>query len=51
VVTVAFAVAGTALTGLVWCWIRYRSGSVLATILGHVATNSVAYTIAFWVNR
>jgi membrane protease YdiL (CAAX protease family) len=51
VVTVAFAVVGTALTGLVWCWIRYRSGSVLATIIGHVATNSVAYTIAFWVNR
>ena len=51
VVTVALAVAGTAITGLVWCWIRYRSGSILATILGHVATNSVAYTIAFWANR
>ena len=50
-VTVTLAVVGTAITGLVWCWIRYRSGSVLATILGHVATNSVAYTIAFWVNR
>lgn len=51
VVTVAFAVLSTMVAGLVWCWIRYRSGSILATILGHVATNSVAYTIAFWVNR
>ena len=47
----AFAVSGTMLAGLWWCWIRYRSGSVLATILGHVATNSVAYTIAFFVGR
>ena len=51
VITVAFAVVGTAVAGLWWCWIRYRSGSILATIIGHVATNSIAYTIAFWVNR
>jgi membrane protease YdiL (CAAX protease family) len=51
VVTVALTVVGTAVVGLLWCWIRYRSGSILATILGHVATNSVAYTIAFWTNR
>jgi len=31
--------------------VRYRSGSVLSTMIAHVATNSVAYTIAFWVNR
>ena len=48
---VAFAVVGTAIAGLGWCWIRYRSGSILSTIIGHVATNSIAYTIAFWVNR
>lgn len=50
-VGIAFAVVGTALAGMWWCWVRYRSGSVLATMLAHVATNSVAYTIAFLVNR
>jgi membrane protease YdiL (CAAX protease family) len=37
--------------GLWWCWIRYRAHSVLATIIAHVASNSVAYTIAFVVSR
>jgi len=46
---VVFAVGGTGLTGLWWCWIRYRSGSVLATMIAHVASNSIAYTIAFAV--
>ena len=50
-VGVSFAVAGTALAGMWWCWIRYRSGSVLATMIAHVATNSVAYTVAFLVSR
>jgi membrane protease YdiL (CAAX protease family) len=50
-VAVVFAVAGTTVAGLWWCWVRYKSGSVLATVLGHVASNSVAYTIAFVVNR
>jgi membrane protease YdiL (CAAX protease family) len=48
---VVFGVVGTTLAGLWWCWVRYRSGSVLATMIAHVATNSVAYTIAFWLNR
>lgn len=50
-VAVLFAVAGTMLAGLWWCWVRHKSGSVLATLLGHTASNSVAYTIAFLVNR
>ena len=50
-VAVLFAVAGTLVAGLWWCWVRHRSGSVLATVLGHTASNSVAYTIAFLVNR
>lgn len=45
---VVFAVVGTTFAGLWWCWVRYRARSVLATILGHVATNSVAYTLA-WI--
>jgi membrane protease YdiL (CAAX protease family) len=48
---VVLGVVGTTFAGLWWCWVRYRSGSVLATMIAHVATNSVAYTIAFWVNR
>lgn len=44
---VTFGVVGTTLAGLWWCWIRYRAGSVLATMIAHVGTNSVAYTIAY----
>ncbi len=51
VAAVVFAVVGTTIAGLWWCWIRYRARSVLATMIAHVASNSVAYTIAFWVNR
>jgi membrane protease YdiL (CAAX protease family) len=50
-VAVVFAVVGTAIAGLWWCWIRYRSRSVLATMIAHVASNSVAYTIAYAVGR
>ena len=48
-VAVVFAVVGTALAGMWWCWVRYRSRSVLATMVAHVASNSAAYTIAFAV--
>ncbi len=48
---VTFGVVGTALAGMWWCWIRYSAHSVLATIIAHVASNSVAYTIAFAVSR
>ena len=34
-----------------WCWIRYRARSILATMIAHVASNSVAYTIAWFVTR
>jgi len=47
---VVFAVVGTTLAGLAWCWLRYRTGSVLSTIIAHIATNSVAFTIA-WLIR
>lgn len=48
-VAVVFAVVGTSVAGAWWCWIRHRSGSVLATVLAHVASNSGAYTIAWLV--
>ncbi|MEO5899659.1 MAG: CPBP family intramembrane glutamic endopeptidase [Ilumatobacteraceae bacterium] len=50
-IAVAFAVVGTMIGGLFWCWIRYRARSVLATMLAHVATNSVGYVIAWFVAR
>jgi uncharacterized protein len=50
-VAVLFAVVGTTIGGLFWCWIRYRSGSVLSTMIAHVATNSVGYAIAWFVTR
>ena len=43
---VAAAVAVTAAGGVVFCWLRLRSGSVAAPALTHVATNSVALVIA-----
>ncbi len=45
---VVFAVVGTFLAGLWWCWIRYRSHSILATMIAHVSTNSLGYLIA-WI--
>lgn len=48
VAAVVFAVVGTFLAGLWWCWIRYRARSVLATMIAHVSTNSLGYLIA-WI--
>ena len=50
-VAVVFAVAGTALAGLWFCLLRYRSRSVLAPMMAHVASNSIAYTLAYFVTR
>ncbi len=48
---VAGAVAGTAVAGLWLCWLRYWSGSVLASMLAHLSTNSLGYVIAWFVTR
>ena len=50
-IAVAFAVVSTAFVGVWWCWIRYRAHSVLATIIAHVASNSVAYSVAWVISR
>jgi membrane protease YdiL (CAAX protease family) len=46
------AVIGTVLAtgvfGLVLCWLRLGSGSLVAPVLAHVATNTVAFVLA-WV--
>jgi uncharacterized protein len=46
---VAAAVAGTALAGLVFCWLRLRSGNLLAPALAHWASNGLGYALAFAV--
>ncbi|MEO6126686.1 MAG: CPBP family intramembrane glutamic endopeptidase [Ilumatobacteraceae bacterium] len=48
---VAFAVVGTMLAGLWLCLIRYRARSVLAPMMAHIATNSIGFTIAWFVER
>lgn len=41
----------TALAGLAFVWLRQRSGSVLAPMLAHLATNSVVFAVAWTVSR
>jgi len=41
-------VAVTFIAGLVFCWLRLRSGSLIAPVIAHVATNGLALTVA-WV--
>ena len=51
IAAVVFAVIGTTIAGFWFCWIRYRARSVLATVLAHTASNSIGYTIAWFVTR
>jgi uncharacterized protein len=44
--TIVGAVAVTFVAGLVFCWLRTRSGSLLAPILAHWATNSLGLLAA-----
>jgi uncharacterized protein len=46
---VSGAVVATALAGLVFCWLRLRSGSLLAPMLLHVGTNSGSFAVAWLV--
>jgi len=50
-IAVVFAVISTAFVGMWFCWLRLRSGSVLAPMMAHLASNSGAYTIAWLVTR
>jgi uncharacterized protein len=43
----AGAVLGTGIAGVVFCWLRLRSGSLLAPMMLHTATNSVGFTISW----
>ncbi len=46
---VVVAIAATTLVGLVFCWLRMRSHSLLAPYLAHAATNSLALVGAYLV--
>lgn len=48
VLVVLGAVAATFAAGLAFAWLRLRSGSLVAPVLAHVATNGVALAVA-WV--
>lgn len=43
--------AATTAAGLVTIWLRRRSGSVVAPILAHLATNSVTFALSWAVTR
>jgi membrane protease YdiL (CAAX protease family) len=47
-VVVLGAVAATFLAGLVFAWLRLRSGSLVAAVIAHVATNGLGLAVA-WV--
>lgn len=49
--TIAGTVAATTVAGLGFVWLRLRSGSLLAPMLAHVATNSSALVAAWVVQR
>ena len=40
-------VAATTTAGVAFAWLRLRSGSLLAPILAHIATNSLAFAVAW----
>jgi len=42
------SVAVTFVAGLVFCWLRLRSRSLIAPIMAHVATNGLALTVAWF---
>ncbi len=46
---VVAAIAATTTAGVVFCWLRLKSGSLLAPYLAHVAVNSLATVAAFIV--
>jgi membrane protease YdiL (CAAX protease family) len=51
VVLVAGSVLVTFVAGLVFCWLRMRSRSLVAPILAHLSTNGVALVVAWIVVR
>jgi len=48
VLLVPGSVAVTFVAGLVFCWLRLRSRSLIAPVMAHVATNGLALTVAWF---
>jgi uncharacterized protein len=48
VLLVLGSIAVTSVAGLVFCWLRLRSRSLIAPVMAHAATNGLALTVA-WV--
>ncbi len=48
---VAGSVATTFIAGLLFCWLRLRSRSLLAPVIAHLSTNAVALVFAWTVVR
>jgi uncharacterized protein len=51
VLLIVLAVAATALAGVVFCWLRLRARSLAAPAVLHLAGNSLAYLVAWFVLR
>ena len=48
VLLVLGAIAVTFIAGLVFCWLRLRSKSLIAPVMAHVATNGLALAVAWF---
>lgn len=48
-IDVVGTVAATSIAGLVFCWLRLRSKSLVAPVLAHIATDGLALTVAWFV--
>jgi membrane protease YdiL (CAAX protease family) len=48
VLLVLGSIAVTFVAGLVFCWLRLRSRSLIAPVMAHVATNGLALTVAWF---
>jgi len=42
------AIAVTSAAGLVFCWLRLKSSSLIAPVMAHAATNGLALTVAWF---
>jgi uncharacterized protein len=47
VLLVLGSIAVTFVAGLVFCWLRLRSRSLIAPVMAHIATNAIALTVAW----
>jgi membrane protease YdiL (CAAX protease family) len=48
VLVVLGSVAVTSVAGLIFCWLRLRSRSLIAPVMGHAAVNGLALTVAWF---